>query len=44
MRAVVLHCPYCGEETLEPVGDRSFHCSSCDRNFEVTFQGLGDTS
>ena len=45
LRAVPLYCPYCAEETIEPVGDgREYYCSSCDRRFEVRFGGLGDLS
>jgi ribosomal protein L37AE/L43A len=41
MRAVPFCCPYCGEEELEPVGEGgNWHCSSCDRLFELHFKGL----
>lgn len=40
-RAVPFSCPYCGEENLEPGGDRGWYCSSCDRRFELRFLGLG---
>lgn len=40
-RAAPFHCPYCAEETIEPVEDKSWYCASCDRRFEVTFLGLG---
>ena len=41
MRAVPFGCPYCGEETLEPLRDTGWYCSSCDRRFELRFLGLG---
>jgi transposase-like protein len=45
MRAVPFYCPYCAEETIEPIGsEREYHCASCDRRFEVSFKGLGDLS
>lgn len=45
MRAVPFYCPFCAEEDLEPVGDRGgYHCSSCDRRFELKFLGLGEES
>lgn len=40
-RAAPFSCPYCGEESLEPAGDRGWYCSSCDRRFELRFLGLG---
>lgn len=40
-RAAPFYCPYCGEETIEPIEDKGWHCDSCDRRFEVTFHGLG---
>jgi transposase-like protein len=43
MRAQPFYCPYCAEQTIEPVGDgRAFYCASCDRSFEVKFLGLGE--
>ena len=43
LRAVPFYCPYCAEESLEPVGDaRAYYCSSCDRRFELAFLGLGE--
>ena len=46
MHAAPFYCPYCGEEELEPFGDRGgYVCDSCDRSFELTFLGLaGATS
>lgn len=42
-RAAPLSCPYCGEPSIEPIGDeRAFYCSSCDRRFELRFLGLGE--
>ncbi|MGH2820344.1 MAG: Insertion element protein [Actinomycetota bacterium] len=38
-------CPYCGEEALEPAGESAaWYCSSCNRRFELRFQGLGEPS
>ncbi len=35
-RAVAFYCPYCGEEDLEPVGERGgWWCHSCNRRFVV---------
>lgn len=43
MRATPFYCPYCGEESLEPVGESAgFYCGSCDRRFELSFTGLGE--
>lgn len=42
MRAVPFYCPYCAEQSIEPVGRDAYYCSSCDRRFVVTFKGLGD--
>jgi transposase-like protein len=43
LRAVPFYCPYCAEESLEPIGDgRAYYCASCDRRFEVSFLGLGE--
>ncbi len=41
MRAVPFYCPYCSEQSLEPVGDSDYYCESCDRRFNVRFVGLG---
>lgn len=41
MRAVPFYCPYCAEQSIEPVGDgRDYHCESCGRRFEVSFKGV----
>ncbi|MEO3813929.1 Insertion element protein [Sphaerisporangium sp. B11E5] len=41
-RAVPFHCPYCGEEDLEPyAGDGGWYCRSCARAFTVKFLGIG---
>jgi len=41
-RAVPYHCPYCGEEDLEPYeGDGGWYCRSCARAFRVRFLGVG---
>jgi hypothetical protein len=43
MRAAPFYCPYCAEETLEPIGDGGrYYCGSCDRRFELKFLGLGE--
>ncbi len=42
MRAAPFYCPYCAEETLEPIEDETFYCASCDRRFTLTFEGLGE--
>ena len=42
IRAVPFYCPYCAEETLEPLEDETYHCESCDRRFALTFEGLGE--
>jgi len=42
VRAVPFYCPYCAEQSLVPVGDKAFHCESCDRTFEINFLGVGD--
>jgi hypothetical protein len=44
VRAVPFYCPYCAEQTIEPVGGDAYYCTSCDRRFAVTFKGLGDPS
>ena len=41
MRAVPFYCPYCAEQTLEPIEEGAYYCSSCDRRFKVSFEGLG---
>jgi hypothetical protein len=43
VRAVPFYCPYCAEQSIEPVEGPDFYCESCDRRFEVTFKGLGET-
>jgi predicted RNA-binding Zn-ribbon protein involved in translation (DUF1610 family) len=43
-RATPFYCPYCGEQDLEPIGEgKTFYCSSCDRRFELSFVGLGES-
>lgn len=42
MRAVPFYCPYCGEQSIEPVGETEHYCSSCDRRFVLSFKGLGE--
>ena len=35
-RLVPFYCPYCGEESLEPVGERGeWHCKDCVRYFTL---------
>lgn len=42
MRAVPFYCPYCAEESLEPMEQAgAYYCGSCDRSFLLTFKGLG---
>jgi transposase-like protein len=40
--AVLLYCPYCGEEDLRPHGDveGAWECRSCARVFSVKLLGL----
>ncbi|MEV0345728.1 Insertion element protein [Nonomuraea sp. NPDC050680] len=50
-RAVPFHCPYCGDEDLEPYeGDPEaadpaahggWYCRSCARAFKLKFLGIG---
>ncbi|MFN2389193.1 MAG: Insertion element protein [Actinomycetota bacterium] len=43
VRAAPFFCPYCGEQELEPSGGPSgWYCSSCDRRFDLRFDGLGE--
>lgn len=43
MRAAPFSCPYCGEESLEPIGGPgTYYCHSCDRRFTLKFLGLGE--
>ena len=43
-RATPFYCPFCGEQTIEPIGDaKEMYCSTCDRRFEVSFKGLGES-
>ena len=42
MRAVPFYCPYCAEQTLEPVEETgTYYCHTCDRRFHLRFLGLG---
>nr|WP_221475381.1 Insertion element protein [Sphaerisporangium rubeum] len=44
-RAVPFHCPYCGEEDLEPyAADGGWYCRSCARAFTVKLLGIGARS
>ncbi len=44
-RLVPFYCPYCGEESLEPVGERGgWHCRDCNREFTLTAGIRKDTS
>ncbi|SDR29890.1 hypothetical protein SAMN04489764_4912 [Thermostaphylospora chromogena] len=41
-RAVPFHCPYCGEEDLEPHEDAGgWYCRACARAFRLKFLGIG---
>jgi transposase-like protein len=43
MRAVPFYCPYCAEQSIEPIGEgRDYRCDSCGRRFEVRFKGLNE--
>ncbi len=42
MRAVPFYCPYCAEQSLEPLDAGRYYCGSCDRRFELKFLGLGE--
>lgn len=45
VRAAPFYCPYCGEQSIEPLGEeKKWYCGSCDRRFEVSFLGLGERS
>lgn len=40
-RAAPFYCPYCGEESLEPVGEHGgWACSDCRRAFTLKFTGV----
>ncbi|MFJ3951931.1 hypothetical protein SLV14_001784 [Streptomyces sp. Je 1-4] len=41
-RAAPFHCPYCGDEDLQPSeeGHGSWECRSCSRAFRLKFLGL----
>jgi transposase-like protein len=44
MRAVPFYCPYCAEQSIEPVGEgRDYYCESCGRRFEVRFKGVDES-
>jgi transposase-like protein len=44
VRAVPFYCPYCAEQSIEPADDGpEYYCESCNRRFEVTFKGLGES-
>lgn len=41
-RAQPFYCPYCGEQDIRPAeAEHTFHCSTCDRTWELRFLGLG---
>jgi ribosomal protein L37AE/L43A len=42
-RAVPFYCPFCGEQDLRPAETSGWHCQVCDRTFELSFTGLGES-
>ena len=51
-RAVPFHCPYCGDEDLEPYVEAAdaarshgsgagWYCRACSRAFKLKFLGIG---
>jgi len=42
-RAQPFFCPYCGEQDLRPSATSGWHCRVCDRRFELTFIGVGES-
>jgi ribosomal protein L37AE/L43A len=41
-RAAPFHCPYCGEEDLEPLEEAgTWFCRDCVRRFSLKFLGVG---
>lgn len=41
-RMAPFYCPYCGEEDIEPFGERGgWYCRSCARAFHLSFAGIG---
>lgn len=39
-RLVPFYCPFCGEESLEPVGEHGgWHCRDCNRAFTLITGG-----
>jgi len=42
-RAVPFYCPYCGDEDLQPLGDRhgAWWCQSCRRAWTLKMLGTG---
>ena len=42
-RAVPFYCPYCGDEDLQPYGDRhgAWWCQSCRRAWTLSMIGTG---
>ena len=45
-RAVPYYCPYCGDEDLQPAGDRhgAWWCQSCRRAWTLKMLGTGTPS
>jgi len=43
-RAAPFYCPYCGEETIEPEGEKGWRCDTCARVFSVALLATGDVS
>lgn len=42
-RAVPFYCPYCGDEELEPAGEKrgGYHCPTCTRTFSLRLETIG---
>ncbi|MBV9486068.1 MAG: hypothetical protein JO246_08425 [Frankiaceae bacterium] len=42
-RAVPFYCPYCGDEDIQPIGDKpgSWWCQSCRRAWRLSMIGTG---
>ncbi len=41
-RAVPFYCAYCGEEDIEPIGERgAWWCRTCNRRWALRLEGNG---